>query len=374
MGMPDRESLGGPAACEPPFVEGLLRLGAAVEEETYVYGDKLERTGLWDRVVRVLKVARRLRRRLLSSSFDVLHLNTSFDTKALLRDVVTVLVLPRGRGKIFLKFHGSDARLLETGNPLLRLCSRVLLRRADAVGLLSTEERDNFVRAGADARKIFVVKNVVSAEGLEARDLQFAARMNVSSNTSLLLFVARFIPAKGLLDCIRACAILRERGFDFLLLCLGDGPARREAESEVARLKLTPNVRFFGYIPEAETNDFYKGSTLLLFPTYHYEGFPMVVFKSLAAGLPVITTRIRAAADYLSEPENCLWVEPQNPAKLAEKIALLLEQRKLRASMSENNRRLAQAFDADTVAREYLDAYVQLAAGVAASRSSSVEA
>jgi glycosyltransferase involved in cell wall biosynthesis len=99
---------------------------------------------------------------------------------------------------------------------------------------------------------------------------------------------------------------------------------------------------------------------MLVFPTYHYEGFPMVIFKSVAAGLPIITTRIRAAADYLSEPDNCLWVEPQNPHMLAEKIARLLDQTETRARMRRNNLELADEFTARAVAPEYLEIYNQL--------------
>ena len=44
LGMPDRKSLGGPVACEPPFVEGLRRAGVEVAEETYVYGESLSGT------------------------------------------------------------------------------------------------------------------------------------------------------------------------------------------------------------------------------------------------------------------------------------------------------------------------------------------
>ncbi|HVF50078.1 MAG TPA: glycosyltransferase family 4 protein [Pyrinomonadaceae bacterium] len=356
--MPDRNSLGGPAACEPPFVEELRRMGLEVAEETYVYGDRLERTNLRSRVARVLRTARHLRRRLDAGRFDLLHLNTSFDTRALFRDVPTVMSLRRASGsKIFLKFHGSDARLLETKNPLLRALGRSLLRRADAVGVLSSEERENFVRAGAEARKVFVVKNVVEDAARYVRSPSFAERLKLPPDVPLLLFIARFIPAKGLLEVVRACAILRERGYDFRLLCLGDGPARAAAEAEVARLDLQAHARFLGYIPEAETRDFYANSTALVFPTYHYEGFPMVVFNSLAAGLPIITTRIRAAADYLREPDNCLWVEARQPAMLAEKIARLLDQPETRAAMSRNNRALAQSFNAAHVAREYVQVY-----------------
>ena len=377
--MPDRESLGGPAACEPPFVAALRRRGVEVAEETYVFGDKLGPTAAGRRVARVLATAGRLRRRLAGESFDLVHLNTSFDTKALLRDAATVALLGGTRAKIFFKFHGSDAALLRTANPLLRALGRMLLRRADGIGVLSTEEKRNFLAGGVPAGKIFVVKNVVERDdlirgGTGRGDLPqggagggdaLAARLGLNPRVPRLLFVARFIPAKGLLDVVRACGLLRERGREFALLCVGDGPARAEAEGEAARRGLSDAVRFCGFVPESETAQFYRGSTMLVFPTCHYEGFPMVVFYSLAAGLPVVTTRIRAAADYLREPDNCLWVEPRNPEMLAEKIVRLLEDTGLRAAMSENNRRLAGSFGAEAVAGEYLEAYRRVTEGAA---------
>jgi glycosyltransferase involved in cell wall biosynthesis len=262
-----------------------------------------------------------------------------------------------------LKFHGSDAALFETTNPALRALVRFVLARADGIGLLSSEERENFTRAGVDGRKLFVVKNVVEGADADPRAREnLRAKLGVDASKPLLLFIARFIPAKGLTDVIRACAILRDEGRAFELLCLGDGEARAEAEAETERLRLQERTRFFGYVPEAETAEFYAGSTMLLFPTYHYEGFPMVIFKSLAAGLPVITTRIRAAADYLREPENCLWVEAKNPPSLAEKIARLLDRTDERAAMRAHNVELARRFTAPFVAPEYLEIYNRLVA------------
>ncbi|HYP00435.1 MAG TPA: glycosyltransferase, partial [Pyrinomonadaceae bacterium] len=250
MGMPDRESLGGPAACEPPFAAELRRLGAEVAEETYVYGEKLGRTALSERVVRVVRTARRLRRRLGASKFDIVHLNTSFDTMALMRDAATVQLLLPARAKIFLKFHGSDAALFETRSQRLRALVRFVLARADGIGLLSSEERENFTRAGVDRRKLFVVKNVVAgADGDAPPRANLRAKLGVDAQTPLLLFIARFIPAKGLTDVINACAVLRDEGRAFELLCLGDGEARAAAEAETARLRLNDRVRFFGYVP-----------------------------------------------------------------------------------------------------------------------------
>jgi glycosyltransferase involved in cell wall biosynthesis len=86
----------------------------------------------------------------------------------------------------------------------------------------------------------------------------------------------------------------------------------------------------------------------------------MTVFYAAAAALPVVTTRIRAAADYLREPDNCLWVEPRNPEMLADKITRLLDEPHTRASMASNNRALARRFSAACVAPEYAEIYNRL--------------
>lgn len=354
VGMPEKGSQGGPAACEPPFIAELHRLRHTVAEEVYAYAQT--RSSPLRRISRVRKTARRLREQLRSGNFDIVHINTSFDTKALLRDGVIVSCLPSTGPKIFLKFHGSDARLLKTSNPLLRSLGRYLLARVDGIGVLSAEERDNFLGAGVPENKVFVVKNVVASKA-PSHDSHFRAKLKLPEQAPLLLFIGRFIEAKGLMDVIHACKLLSDRNQDFMLLCVGDGPARVTAETEVNRLGLGSHVRFFGYVTEEEAAQFYANSTMLVFPTYHYEGFPMVIFNAAAAGLPIITTRIRAAADYLAEPENCLWVKPRSPAQLAEAILTLLTTRDERKIMSENNRLLAERFSAESVTREYLESY-----------------
>lgn len=357
VGMPEKGSQGGPAACEPPFIAELQRLGHTVEEEVYAYAQT--RSSPLRRISRVRKTARRLRERLRSGNFDIVHINTSFDTKALLRDGVVVSCFPSTGPKIFLKFHGSDARLLKTSNPLLRSLGSYLLSRVDGIGVLSSEERDNFLGAGVPENKVFVVKNVVEKNSQQPNP-EFLRRWNLPDDRPLLMFIGRFIPAKGLLDVIAACGLLRDGGQQFLLLCIGDGPARSEAEALVQRLNLQDYVRFFGYIPEEQTAGFYVNGDVLLFPTYHYEGFPMVIFKAAAAGLPIITTRIRATADYLQEPDNCLWVQPQKADELAASIIKLLSDGVLMASMRSKNRHLAVAFSSEQVTDEYIKAYERI--------------
>ena len=360
VGMPEEGSQGGSVKCEPPFIRELRRLGREVEEEVYTYADT--QVGLVKRIVRVVRTAQRFRQRVRSGSFDIVHLNTSFDTKALLRDCFTVSLLHSSGAKIFLKFHGSDARLLKTRNPVLAFVWRRLVSRVDGVGLLSSEERANFLGAGVSEEKLFVVSNVVDTLPPNA---ELPGRTIPTSEIPLLLFIGRLIPEKGIRDVIHACQLLRERKQEFRLVCLGDGRARRDAEREVARLNLQDYVRFVGYIPEEEAAAFYASGTMLLFPTYHDEGFPMVIFNAAAAGLPIITTRIRAAADYLREPDNCLWAMERRPDVLADKIIDLLKTSELRTRMSCNNKQLAAQFSAEIVTGDHLRVYEQIVNGSA---------
>jgi glycosyltransferase involved in cell wall biosynthesis len=358
VGMPEDGSRGGSPNCEPPFVRELLRLGVDVQEQTYTYADAA--AGFLMRVVRVLRTAHRCRKELRSRRFDVLHLNTSFDKKALIRDFVTLCLIRPKRTKIFLKFHGSDARLLKNKNLAVRFIRKCLFASADGIGVLSSEERANFLRAGVSERKLFVVFNVVNRNTSRSN-----SRSSPPFETQVpqLLFIGRFIHEKGITDVIRACKLVRDRGVEFKLICLGDGPARADAEREVGRLNLGDCVEFTGHVHEEEVSEFYAAGTALVFPTYHCEGFPMTIFDAAAAGLPIITTRIRAAADHLQEPDNCLWTRPETPTMLAKKIIDLLRNSSLRRTMSDNNRRLAARFSRETVTRKYLEIYEAIVDG-----------
>lgn len=358
IGMPAPDSWGGPALSEPPFVAALQNLGATVTEEIYVYGDKEIPTKFLARVRRVLATAFRFRRVLRRNSFDVIHLNTAFDTKTLLRDACSIWLMKPKRAKIFLKVHGSEAPVLTSKNPLIVFLRNYLKTRVAGFGVHTCEEKQNFLKAGFGPEKLFFDKNATTV--LERLPERQEPETWAKTSGFKLLFISRFIPAKGLLETVRAAAIVRERGFSFVLNCLGDGEMRPEAERLTSELNLQDCVNFTGYVSETEVAKFLANGDLLVFPTFHAEGFPNILFSAMAAGLPVVTTKIRAAADYLSEPANCLWTLPKNPEMLAEKICEILGDADLRRTMSRNNQQFGASLTPENVAREFLQIYKEI--------------
>jgi glycosyltransferase involved in cell wall biosynthesis len=255
---------------------------------------------------------------------------------------------------------------LTSGPRAIRFFARRVLGRASAIGVLSSEEKASFVAAGVPEEKLHLVRNALpmpSAPPTSSREA-FIAGYDLPPTTPLVLFISRLIPTKGLLDVVRACGILRDRDRPVVLCCVGDGPAREEAEAEAATLRLGGNARFFGYLPESEAAAFYRYSDVLAFPTFHDEGLPIVLLNALAAGLPIVTTPTRAAVDYLAEPDTCLWVEPHHPEQVADRLGELLADERLRAAMGARAREQARAFDPANVAHDYLDLYQRLLAPV----------
>ena len=353
IGMPDKDSRGGPIYCEPPFVAALREAGVEADEETYVYGDDVS---IIQRSLRVVKAASRLHRRARLRDYDVIHLNTSFDEKCVLRDLLTMTLLRFTRVPIHLKMHGSIAAFLQTKSSFWRHLQKRVFAMAADIGVLSSEEHELFLKAGCPTEKLSRAINSIETEEFKKHE-DFRKRQNISDTATILLFSARLIPTKGLLDVIDACADLNRSGREIVLFCLGDGPQLSEAEEKVRKLGMAEHICFTGYVSETETTSFHANCDIFVFPTYHDEGLPLVLLKSLAAGTPIITTQIRASADILADPNNCLWVQPRSPHDLAAKIATLIDDPPLRQTMSANNRHLAARFMPIAIAKHYIDVY-----------------
>ena len=120
FGMPSKDSRGGPISSEPPFVEAIRQLDVVTFEEIYVYGDKETPTPFVGRIKRVLKTAFRFRRFLAEHEIDLVHFNTAFDLKTILRDSFTLFTINPKETKIFFKVHGSEAEKFVETNFILQ--------------------------------------------------------------------------------------------------------------------------------------------------------------------------------------------------------------------------------------------------------------
>jgi glycosyltransferase involved in cell wall biosynthesis len=120
-----------------------------------------------------------------------------------------------------------------------------------------------------------------------------------------LLFVGRLVPHKRLEDAIEAS---RSIGDD--LVVVGHGP-QLKLLPQVA----PPNVRFTGWVDDAELRELYRSSRALICPSV--EEFGIVMAEAQACGTPVIAPRAGGAIDIVHDAETGLLLDRIDPRSLA---------------------------------------------------------
>jgi glycosyltransferase involved in cell wall biosynthesis len=165
--------------------------------------------------------------------------------------------------------------------------------------------RNKFVEAGLPAERIVVKPNFVYPDpGPGAGGAGYA------------LYVGRLSPEKGvhtMLDAWREPTAMP-------LKIVGDGPMADEVRELAARQE---NVEWLGFLPKPKVIEHLKKADLLVFPSECYEGCPLVLAESLAAGLPVVASRLGSMATMLHHGSTGLLFEPGNAAAMAECVQTL---------------------------------------------------
>ena len=332
-------------------INGLTDLGYICK--SVLYGRNNDNIGKLNKLLGVLARAFNIIKVLYAFKPDVLYLNSRFEPAGSTRDFITVLLVRSlyfTKLKIVIKTHGSEPVMLLQNRSFYykHMVVPFLARHVDAWFFLSREEKETVRQYNPKlAEKVYITSNIVdSARSISS--LSFKNRYALPGDKFKVLFVGRIVREKGVFNLLQSIPLLSCKD-DCMFIFVGDGPDMDELKQEAERLQLTAYTRFTGFIPDSECDHFYANADMLAFPTYCNEGFPMALFKSVAVGLPVITTRIRAAADHLQAPDNVLWIEKQSPESIANAIATLYKNHGLRTAMSQNNRQKGQKFSRERV-------------------------
>lgn len=149
----------------------------------------------------------------------------------------------------------------------------------------------------------------------------------------VVLYVGRLAPEKGI---GRLKAILRDVP-GVRLAIVGDGPARRDLETEFAG---TPTV-FTGLLLGEELAAAYASADVFLFPSTT-ETLGIAMIEALASGLPVLAPRSGATPEVVSHGESGLLYEPDSASALIEAVNKILADDSLRAALGRGARAAAK--------------------------------
>jgi glycosyltransferase involved in cell wall biosynthesis len=117
---------------------------------------------------------------------------------------------------------------------------------------------------------------------------------------------------------------------------VGDGPDRPQLERRAHDLGIVKDTLFLGY--QEDVAPYYAAFDALVLPSSN-EGTPVSAIESLAAGRPVVATRVGGVPDVVAEGEDGFLVEPGDTDELAERLTQLARDPALRERMGEAGRR-----------------------------------
>ena len=336
----------GPVPKLTAHLVGSLRSGGCVVV-THPWGREKESESLRHKLSRGLRDVWSVRRSLQQESFDVAVVQTSHDWRTLLRDIPLALVIRRRGRPVILQLHGSRvSNLAAPGGHAFKLASALLLALVDGILVLSTEEQRGW-QAFRGRPPVFVVKNPYVRTFSAQSD-----RASAPPGTAQALFVGRLIHEKGIFEAVEALPQVLEKT-QCELVVVGEGEQEQGLLARIEQLGLGDHVTMTGYLTGSALADAYRAATIFVFPTYWNEGFPTVLTEAMDAGLPIVTTGIRGAADHLVAGENALLVAPRDVKALASAMTTLLTDGELRDRITSENEALIDMFEPAAVAAEY---------------------
>ncbi len=253
----------------------------------------------------------------------------------------------------------------------LETLERVMSRACTdmVVSVSETDRRDAVARGIVPATRIRTIPNGIvpappSLDGAAAR-----RRLGLALDQPVVGTVGRLARQKSPEDVVRVAAhVVREIPAAAFLL-VGDGPLRAGLERLARDLGVARNVRFLGVRDDV---DAILPALDVLLLTSLWEGMPLTILEAMAAGLPVVATRVNGVPEVVAHGATGLLAEPRDVPALAAHVLALLGARESAQAMGEAGRqRVGERFTfgrtVDALSDLYQELYAVNARGLDAS-------
>jgi phosphatidylinositol alpha-mannosyltransferase len=170
-----------------------------------------------------------------------------------------------------------------------------------------------------------------------------------------ILFVGRLDPRKGFRVAVEALRLLAAQYGDVRLVAAGDGPERSAVEELPTQVR--SRVDLLGTVRNADLPPFLAAADVVVAPSIGGESFGMVLVEAMAAGVPVVASRIPGYDEVVRDGVDGLLVPAGDPRALAAGVRLLLEDGNLARRLADSGRARARGFSWDVVLDQIEAAY-----------------
>jgi teichuronic acid biosynthesis glycosyltransferase TuaC len=304
---------------------------------------------------------------------DVVHAHTTYPNGH-----IVSLLKQTHRLPLVITPHGYDIhRIPELGfghrmDPLKNRKIENALKCAEIVTAISDSVEASLRDAGCSAEKIRKIPNGIDIERFRAKnDHDIRQALGIAPDAKVILTVGNYHPRKGQDILIEAMPRILSQVPNAHLVVVG---ANQDALAQkVHALKLEQSVCLAGLLPfpaSIKHGDRSKGPDDPLAALYcqsevyvsasinkEAEGLSLAMLDAMAAGLPVVATRISGSSDIVIDSKTGFLVPPADHSELAESIITALVHRDRSITMGLQGQMVAQNYHWREIANRYLAVY-----------------
>jgi glycosyltransferase involved in cell wall biosynthesis len=213
---------------------------------------------------------------------------------------------------------------------------RRLLARVGGVIALGDADAEHYRRLGVSRTKVHIAPPAMLVQTDAAAP---AALPRVAAKDRVLLGLGPIEQHKGFREAVWAFDIIRHLYDDVHFVLAGDGQDRPRVEQFARQIGVRDHVHFLG--PCRETASLLQRADIVWLPSLRGGGV-CACLEAMAAGRPVVASRLSELAEIVVDGETGLLVEPNDKAALARQTRLLLDDPQRGKRMGESGQQLVR--------------------------------
>jgi glycosyltransferase involved in cell wall biosynthesis len=295
---------------------------------------------------------RRLRARLREQRIDIFHLHAGTGWEG---HTAAFAAREAGVPAVIRTEHLPDV----IADPEERRSHQRMLGAVDRLICVSAGARASMLAAGAPAAKLALVRNGIIPRLPRAGRMDVRRRLGIPPEAPLALTVARFTEQKGHAVLLDALPAILAAAPTVCFVWAGDGPMRPDLIRAIRERGLAQAVHVLGQ--RDDVPDLLAAADCFVLPSL-FEGLPIALLEAMAAGLPVVATRVCGNDEVVIDGVAGRLVPPCNPAALAQAVVEALDPALGPGWGRAARAHRAAAFDARRMARETADVYERVLA------------
>ncbi len=219
---------------------------------------------------------------------------------------------------------------------------REKIREAQFVVTVSDFNRAHLLQLTGEscAEKIVRVYNGIDLD-------RFKPKPAASCGPDLILAVGRLQEKKGFHHLITACRLLADQEKDFRCEIVGDGPEEKSLTEAIREFGLGECVKLAGPQPQEKLVESFRRATIFVLPCViggngDRDALPTALLEAMAAGLPVVSTRLVGIPEIIEHGKSGLLVPPGDADQLSRAILEILRDQKLQQVFGREGRARAE--------------------------------